>query len=164
MKHPITSTRNGIPVYVDLVKSQAGAHIARQPYLLGLVKELLATITATEAEISIEHDMGRAVGYSYVVETTDKDNIVYAQRLHDDAYTRFVKNGTPLSTNYLSIVLRRDADGDYELDDAWVGRLNPPRPGSANETANSKVYWTKHAFVLDGQPIQLRTLTKVCPY
>ena len=164
MKHPITSTRNGTPVYVDLVKSQAAVHIARQPYLLGLVKELVGKVTATGQEMRIERDMGRAVGYSYVVETTEKDTIVYAQRLHDDSYTRFVKNGTPLSTNYLSIILRRDADGGYELEDAWVGRLNPPRPGSVNEVPGSKDYWTTHAFVLDGQPIQLRTITKVCPY
>jgi len=164
MKHPITQTSNGIPVYVDLVKSQAAANIARQPYLLGLVKELLHQTTVKGPKLSFDQDMGRPVGNAYVVETSDKDTIVYAQRLHDDIFTRFVKNGTPGTTQHLSVILQRDDDGSYELQDTWIGPLNPPRPGSSDETNDSKTYWQTHAFVLDGAPIQLRTLTKVCPY
>lgn len=164
MKHTVALTRNGIPVYVDLVRSQAAIHIARQPRLLGLVKEALEKISARTREISIEQDMGRTIGYNFVVETTDKDTVLYAQCVRDTTYTRFVKNGKPKLTRFLTIVLRHDEDGNYELHDTWIGRLSPPRPGSTQETEGSKEYWANHAFVLDGQPLQLSTVTKVCPY
>lgn len=164
MKHPIGQTRNGIAVYVDLIRSQAATHIAAQPHLLGLAKEMLDKTVAKTAEIHIEHDMGRPIGYSKVVKTTDKDTIFYGRSPGDELYTRFTKNGAPSATKYLTATLLRDSDGDYELKDIWIGRLRPPRPGSANETSESKPYWSTHAFVLDSRPLQLQTITKVCPY
>ncbi|HSX32282.1 MAG TPA: hypothetical protein VLF43_03405 [Candidatus Saccharimonadales bacterium] len=164
MKHSIGHTRNGIPVYVELISSMAGRHIAQQPSLLGLIKEALRDTKASGAKLNVECDMGRPVGYNYVVETTEKDTIVYACLMHDDVYTRFVKNGKPLATQYLTMTLYRDTHGHYELKDAWVGRNTPPRPGTPNESAESKPYWENHAFVLDNQAVQTRTVTKVCPY
>jgi hypothetical protein len=164
MKHSIAQTRNGMAVHVDLLQSPAAAHIAQQPYLLGLVKELVQQTTARGPEMRIDRDMGRPIGYSSLVETSDKDTILYAQLLRDSAFTRFVKNGEPLATQYLSIVLRRDEDGNYELHDTWLGRLTPPSPGSDNETDTSKTYWASHAFVFGNHSVQPRTVTKVCPY
>jgi hypothetical protein len=99
-----------------------------------------------------------------VVETTDKDTVLYARLLRDSVYTRFVKSGKPAQTSYLTIVLELDDNNEYELVDTWIGRINPPRPGSAHETAQSKPYWANHAFVFDNQPIQTSTATKECPY
>jgi hypothetical protein len=164
MKHPVGTTANNIPVYVDLTRSQAAVHIARHPHLLGLVKEVVERLTATGPMVSAEYDMGREIGYNFVVETTDKDTILYACLLHDDIYTRFVKNGKPTRTSYLTIVLQREGDDGYLLRDTWIGRTNPPRPGSPNETAKSKPYWANHAYVFDNQPIQSRTITRECPY
>lgn len=164
MKHPVGRTRNGIPVYVDLIRSQAAAHISQRPSLLGLVEKALSEITANDSEIRIEYDMGRAIGYNFVVKTTTEDSIMYAQVLRDNTYTRFIKNGKPLPTQYLTILLQRDDDNAYELHDTWIGRIRPPRPGSDNETTASKSYWANHAFVLDNQSLQARTVTKVCPY
>lgn len=164
MKHLIGTTRNDIPVHVDLIRSQAAAHIARQPYLLGLVREALGKVTAHGATANLEHDMGRAIGYDFVVQTTDADSIYYAQLVRDTLYTRFTKNGKPAPTQYLTMVLRRAKDNTYDLYDTWIGRISPPRPGSANETDESRPYWANHAFVLDHQSLQLRTITKVCPY
>jgi hypothetical protein len=164
MKHPIARTSNGVPVYVDLVRSQAAAHIAHQPHLLELVKELLQRTTVDGSDLRLDEDMGRNIGYSFVVETTEKDTILYAQPIRDDTYARFVKNGIPKTTQHLTVILKKDEDDKYELLDTWIGRLAPPRPGSTDETARSKTYWSNHAYVFDGQPIQLRTVTKVCPY
>lgn len=163
MKHVICTTKNGVPVHVDLIYSQAAAHIAQNPHLLALVQEALQQINAEKVEYSIEHDMGRPIGYNYVVETTDSDTIIYAQLVRTNLYTRFVKNGKPKATSYLSMSLQRD-DDSYELQDIWIGRLSPPRPGSERETAESRPYWARHAFVLDTQPVQSRTITKECPY
>lgn len=164
MKHPIAQSRNNVAVYVDLVRSQAAINIAQNPNLLTLTKELIEQLTIAAPVIHLEKDMGRTVGNTSLVETTDKDAILYARRLHDEAYTRFVKNGTLKPSNYLSITLERDDDGSYQLQDLWIGRLNPPKPGSDHETAGSKPFWLTHAFVFEGQAIQTRSITRVCPY
>ncbi|HEX3568437.1 MAG TPA: hypothetical protein VHT70_02040 [Candidatus Saccharimonadales bacterium] len=164
MKHTIGQTRNGMQVQVDLIGSQAARHIAQQPRLLMLAKEVLEKIAAKGATVNVECDMGRPIGYSFLVATKDTDTILYARLLKDEIYTRFVKNGKPFSTPYLTVSLTQDKDNNYELSDIWIGRLTPPRPGSVNETTESRSYWLEHAFVLDNQPLQLRTVTKTCPY
>lgn len=164
MKHPIGYAQNGSFVYVDLIQSAAAVHIARQPQLLSLVQEMLRKTRLREAQIMLEYDMERTVGYDFVVGTTDTDTIFYAKPLRDDVYARYVKNGKPTPSQHLALVLQRDDQGDYELVDTWVGHISPPRPGSPNETAESKSYWSTHAFVPDSQLIQLRTHTKECPY
>lgn len=164
MKHLIGQTRNGVQIHAQLIGSQAAKHIAHQPQLLTLAKEMLAEVALHGQEISIEHDMKRSIGYSFTIETTEKDTIFYGRLLKEEVYTRFIKNGEPLSTSYLTVTLKKVSDNSYELSDIWVGRLTPPRPGSANETVESKPYWSNHALILDGQRIQLQTVTKTCPY
>jgi hypothetical protein len=164
MKHSIAKTRNDIKVHVDLINSPAAQQISRQPYVLGLLKELIERTTITGEELKFEQDMGRSVGHESIVETSDNDTIVYAQKLKDPMFTRFVKNGKPNPTQYITIVLRKDDDDAYELIDTWIGRLSPPRPGSRHESADSKTYWANHAYVLDGEPVQSKTITKECPY
>lgn len=164
MKHPVAQTRNGKEVYVNLIGSRAAAQIAQQPQLLALAKEMLEKTTAKGDEVTIEHDMERLVGYSFIVATKETDTILYARLRKEDIYTRFVKNGKPLSTHYVTATLVRDSSDRYELSDVRIGRLTPPRPGNASETAESRPYWANHAFVLDSQPLQLQTVTKTCPY
>lgn len=164
MKHPIGQTKNGVPVYVDLIRSQAAVDIAQQPHIITLVKEALQQMEVTELEVVTEHDMGRVIGYDFVIATTDKDPVVYARLTREDVYTRFVKNGQPQSTQYLTITLRRDENNEYELHRSWMGHRRPPRPGSDQETAKDRLYWAKHAFVLSNQALQLSTVTKTCPY
>jgi hypothetical protein len=151
-------------VYVDLIYSLAGLTIAQQPHLANLVEEVLQQTRVDTPDMYIEQDMERVIGYDYVVPTTDTDHIFYAKLLRDPVYTRFVKNGKPLATKYLSIVLHRDKDGAYELKDVWAGKQHPARPGSDNETSESHSYWAAHALVLEGRQVQARTLTRTCPY
>src|SRR5688572_11784888 len=164
MKHSIGQTGNGIEVYVDLIQSQAAKHIAQQPHLLSLVTEALPQAKLKDTSASIEHDMGRTIGYSPVVETKGTDGIFYAQLLRDNTYTRFIKSGKPLPTQHLSMLLQRDESGEYELRDVWLGHLNPALPGTDGETAESKPYWAAHAIILGNESLQLRTITKQCPY
>lgn len=125
---------------------------------------MLTSVTLHDSEVSMEHDMSRPIGYSLIIETSDKDIIFYGRLLKDDVYTRFVKNGKPLSTRYITVTLLRDSDNNYELSDVSIGRMRPPRPGSTDETAKSKAYWSNHAFILDDQPVQTQTVTRTCPY
>ena len=164
MQHPIGQTRNGAYVYVDLINSPAAKHIAVQPQLLTLAKEMLGQITVQGPAISVEYDMRRPIGYSFIVATTDDDTVLYGRFVKDEVYTRFVKKRIPLLTQYLTITLAQKSRGNYELSDIWIGSIRPPRPGSTNETAKSKPFWSSHAFVFNNQPMQLQTITTTCPY
>lgn len=165
MIHPICTTQDGIEVYVDLIASEAAHSIAKQPQLLGLLKEALVDRKLTGPEVHLERNMGRVVGYDFIVDTPSEDVVFYARVLKDSTYTRFVKGGRPLTTNYVAATLRRAPNSTaYELCDVRIGRLAPPRPGMPSETAQSKQYWATHAFVQDSQVLQPRTVTKTCPY
>lgn len=164
MKHPIAQTQNGIAVYVDLINSPAAAVVGREPRMVEMVRRIIEQTEATTPRVRIESNMGKNVGYNMVVETNESDTILYAQLLRQKTFTRFVKNGKPSSTQYVSVILHRDEDNNYELHELWLGRLRPSQPGSTTESVNSKPYWSTHAFVLDTQPIQHRSVTKVCPY
>lgn len=167
MIHFIGYAQNGVPVYVDLVASEAAKHVAYQPYLLTLAAEALQHIDLSQPAAGFEYDMGRIIGHDFVVETTEADTIFYVQLVRDSVYTRFTKNGKALPTKYLSMILERSPGLEgpqYNMRDIWVGRFIPPRPGSAEETAESGPYWKEHAFVFENQPIQSRTITKTCPY
>lgn len=164
MTHPVGVTRNGAQVYAYLTNSQLSKRVSRQPQLLTLAKEMLATMTLRAPTICVEYDMQRQIGYDFIIDTTDKDIIFYARILKDDVYTRFVKNGEPTPARHLSAKLLRDSNNNYELSDLWIGRLIPPRSGSADETAESKAFWSNHAFIFVDQPLQAQTITRTCPY
>jgi len=164
MLYPLGTTKNGIEVSVDLIHSQAAARVAQQPHLLSLVKEALQQITPRGPGVQIQHDMKRVIGYDFVIETTDKDTVFYARPLRDEVYSRFVKHGKPLSTQQLVICMNRRDNGEYELQDAWVGHISPPRPGSEDESPESRPYWANHAIIADNQTVQSSTITKTTPY
>jgi hypothetical protein len=165
MKHPIATTHNGKSVYVDLIYSLAAITISQQPQLATMVKEVLRQTRVDTPTMHIEQDMRRNIGYDYVVETSVTDHVFYAKLLRDTTYTRFVKNGKPKPTQFLSMILHCDADGDYELKEAWIGKQHPIRPTSAEDaTPESLAYWDTHAFALEGLQLQARSLTRTCPY
>lgn len=164
MIHPICTMKDGTEVYVDLIRSTAAQAIARQPQLVTLLKEALLSKKLLDPEFTLEYDVGRVIGQDLIVDALNEDAIFYAREIHNDAYTRFIKLSKPPATNYVSAVLRRAANGHYELCDVRIGRLALPRPGSANETPDSRAYWERHAFVYNGQALQPRTVTKLRPY
>ncbi len=164
MRHFIGKIKNGGTLYVDLIQSPAAVSISQQPYLLALLKEMATHAKITGTRPAVEIDMGRAIGNVTIVETNPNDTIVYARRLRSEIYGPYVKAAKPTSTQHLSARLKRDAHGDYELLDVWTGTLYPPLPGSQEAEPGSLSFWKSHAFILSRETIQVRTLTKVCPY
>lgn len=165
MIHLICTTKDGTEVYANLINSTVSNTIARHPQLISLLKEALVDSKLSDPEVRLERDMGRGIGYDFIVDAPSEDTVFYAQVLGDSVYTRFVKISKPVATNFVAAVMRRTADGKaYELCDARIGRLVPPRPGSVNEAPSSKPFWKNHAFVQGNQVLQLRTVTKTCPY
>lgn len=163
-KHLITESPNGYTVYVNLINSEAGHYISRQPYIINLIKEVVNDMSLKGTRLSIEHDMGRVIGNTDIVDTTDKDSIFYAQPVKKKVFSRYAKNRYPTPSNNISIIIQKDSEGDYEVVDTWIGPMSPPFPGDVQATAKSKPYWTTHALVQDAQLVQSRTITKDCPY
>lgn len=166
MLYTIGSTSDGTEVYVNLTNSAASSSIARQPQLVALIKEALKDQSYSDPEIRAEYDMGRGIGYDFVVPTKEDDTIFYAKIVHEQAYSRFVKNKKPLPTQYIAITLKRSIDEQtYELLSAKIGRLTPPLPDTLEgNTAQSRHYWTNHALIHESEALQVSTICKICPY
>jgi hypothetical protein len=163
MKEFVCKTRSGKSVYIDHEATKVGLHLTEAPQLLQLVKEVL-TIRDVEGEnVALEVDLGRIVGETSLIETTDDDEIVYARRLQRDKYTRFVKNKELMPTSWVTVILHKVDDG-YNLWSAWCGKLVPTSPGGEDEMPKSQGYWRNHALVYDADIIQADTVTEVCPW
>ncbi len=163
-KYVIAESPNGYEIYVNLIASSAGQYLSRQPYVLNLIKEVLGSVKLTTPQVAIEHDMGRIIGNTDIVETSEKDTIFYAQPSKRKVFSRFAKNRFPSPSQHLTIILGQDADGNYEIYDTWIGPCSPPFPGDEKANDKSKLYWQNHALVMDAQAVQSKTITKVCPY
>jgi len=163
-RHIVGVSRNGCELYVNLIQSSAGRYLSRQPHLISMIREVLATMKLADHDILVEQDMGRVIGNTNVVVTSEKDNVFYAQPAKKTISYRFVKNRSPSPSPMLTIILEQDSDDNYEIVDTWVGEFRPPFPGDERATGASGEYWKTHALVADAEVIQLSTVTKVCPY
>jgi len=163
-KHLLIALPNRRQVYVDLITSPAGHYLSRQPYVINLIKEVLAPMRLRQPEVTIEHDMGRVIGNTNIVETSEKDAIIYAQPHKKKTYARYAKNRSLSPSQILTIILEQDEAGNYELLDTWIGPYTPPFPGEDKATQTSKTYWESHALVMDNLMVQTKTITKDSPY
>jgi hypothetical protein len=163
-KYVILQTSGGYQIYVNLILSSAGKYLSRQPYVINLIKEVLAPIDLNKSDLSLEFDLGRVIGNTDIIETTEKDTIFYAQPIKKEVFSRYAKNRSPSPSQKLSIIMKADSEGNFELVDTWIGPYMPPFPGDSLETAKSKPYWLSHALVQDAQTVQTKTITKICPY
>lgn len=163
-KYLLAESNSGHEIYINLISSSAGQYLSRRPYVINLIKEVLIPMKLRGSRIAIERDMGRVIGNTDIIETSDKDTIYYAQPNKMKVYSRFAKNRYPQPSHVLTIIVEQDNDGNYEVRDTWIGPSSPPFPGDVNETDKSKDYWQTHALVQDAQTIQSKTITKDCPY
>jgi len=163
-KYVISQTKNEKAVYVDIEGSHAATHIADTPQLLELVQEVVISLSPDADNIYLDRDMGRPIGLSDLVETDENDKTLYAKRLNRDNYTRFVLNRDAESTHFVTVVLQKDTEGDYELWSAWIGRAVPQFPGDKLETPESRPFWQKHALVWGNQAIQPGTEKEDWPW
>lgn len=154
MTHILLATsRNNIPVYLNDEKTNVHVHIQENANLLELVKEVITqTALQVAPEIVFEHDMGKVVGATSLVETSSGDEIVFAKRKGRDKYSRFVKGRSLRETSWVVVVIREDA-GQYTLWTAWCGRLLPLEAYAENAYEPGG-FWAKHALVYDADIIQ----------
>lgn len=162
--HPVTTTKNGVEICVNLISSPAAPKISKQPHLLALAKEVLARTRLKGETVLIEEDLGRTVGTTEIVETTPGDTILYAKRPKSDSFTRFVKNRKMAETSTFSIELRQNSKNVYQVWDLRIGGYAPATPSEQNESKKSKTFWSNHAVVWENGVAQAHTITKECPW
>lgn len=163
-KYMIDESHADHDIYVNMISSSAGQYLSRHPYVIALIKELLAEKKLSGRRVVIEKDMGRDIGTTDVIATSDKDTIYYARALKSEIFSRFAKNRYPQVSTKLTVVLIKDEDGNYEVTNTWIGANHPAFPGDELATAESKTYWQNHALVQDAIAIQSKSITKACPY
>ncbi len=164
MMHTIGVTSNGITVNVDLVRSGAAQLIARRPHFLSLASEIVGKIELNDSSMTMTYNMGRPIGYDFVVEPATADIVFYAQPAKEEVYIPFTKKGTPASTNLLTMVLSHSETDGYYLDDMWTGPFRPGLPGTEAATEESIDYWKSHAYIFEDQHIKSSSITHDCPY
>ena len=145
-----------------------------------LLDQALAKINADGRNfIESEIDFGYEIGQASLVETSDQDIIVYAQRPKRAGLTRFAKGRTEEPCQRMTVVLKKGTQnqvpGDYYVIlTAYIGYMTPsepwnekdftarPNPDEAREKA--KAFWSNHALVFGSQPTIPDTETDVCPW
>ena len=163
MKELLCKSLNGQSVYLDIENTHVGLHIQETPELLQLVKEVITASNVSGDKTVIEKDMGRVVGISSLVETTDDDDIVYAKRIGRDTFMRFTRSQGLLPTKFVSVILMK-SEGGYILWSAWCGKLPPTVPEGENEMPQSRIFWQTHALAYDERIIQPKTITSENPW
>jgi hypothetical protein len=160
-------SKNGKHVYYDSINSHASTHFADTPQLRELVIEVLQTRILSNVNLEFDIDTGKVIGTCDVVETDNSDEIVYAFRKNrsEQGYVPFTKSRYAQPDSYLSVSLIANLDGTYQLSSAWIGKLNhPPFPQQPDAIAESKSYWSKHAFVWGSQQIEPNSEINNCPW
>lgn len=158
---------NGKRIVFDPMHSHTATHFSDNPTLPTLAKELLSGMSLEDNLIAKDIDIGRPIGNSDVVETDDKDDIIYAMRKNreDQGYVPFTKSQSPQRSSFISIYLVKKDTETYELASTWIGRYeSPPFPQMENATHQSVPYWSKHAFAWGSQEIIPDSVLVTCPW
>lgn len=149
---------NGTTVLLDYANTNVEYHLLETPHLLDLVSEVVPLITLSdEAQQVIEYDMGRVVGTTNLVETTDADEIVYAKRIGRESYSRFAKSRQSEPCQSIVLVFRQH-QGYVYLWTAMCGRLLPDEAYVFGSDFNRT-----HAMAYDEALVQLDTITTIDP-
>lgn len=161
----IANSKNDKVVWFEPTDSHAATHMADTPNLRELAAEVISETVLDSDYHQLHRDLGRIVGTCDLVDNLPGDEIVYAKRLNREEYTVFNKTRPPQPSSLVTIAAKRQDDDTYELVSAWIGPSDSPSfPGTANETADSKAFWSAHSLAWGRQAIQPGTETMVCPW
>lgn len=129
------------------------SHVHYNQSLETYLSQALSRIEPVGKDFIIESiDFGEIIGGSNCVETTDKDEIVFAQRPKRQGLTRFVKHREKEPTSELTIILKKVIDG-YEVVTAFMGPRAEPEPWDKNATEDSIQFWGNHALVWGSEEV-----------
>lgn len=123
-----------------------------------ILTEALGNIDADGRDFIAESvDLGRTIGKTQCIETSENDEIIYAHRVGRFGPTRFVKNRDKVDTSTVTIILKKASEG-FILVTAFVGPKAEREPWDKNiidsaEKSRSESFWQNHALVWDGKNI-----------
>ena len=130
-----------------------------------LLKEAISRIAlGNEAFCKIRVDMGRIVGVSTCVATTDEDRICFARRLNRRGLTRFVRGRNAEACSSVILILKRIEPRGYLLITGFVGDNAEPEPWDEKATAQSVEFWSTHALIWGSEEVAPETETTVTPW
>jgi hypothetical protein len=158
---------NGFDIIYRPQHSHTAAHFKDAPGLREIVSECLSSQELDGEIVAKDINMGRTIGETNVVETTEADEIVYAIRAKrkDQGYVPFTKSQTSHPSSLLSVYLVRKNANSYELLSTWIGEYDSPNfPQMENATIDSMPFWRRHAFVWGSQEIIAGSERMDCPW
>lgn len=152
----------------EVVIDRPNSHVATtHQTVLSLLGEALSRIYSEGRQfIAEEVDLGRIVGETICVATSDTDEIVYAQRPNRFGLTKFVKNRRPEPCSCVMVCLKKaEENGYYILATAYVGHKAPAEPWDTRwADEKSFVFWNTHALVWGREEVITGTETVWCPW
>jgi len=146
--------------------SYSGTHLDQHKDVVPFLHEAIAKVDLSKHNsrtqgntICLAVDMERIVGKSTCVETTYKDEIVYATRQGRKTITRFVKNREAIDCSFITVVIAmRPRVESFKLVSAWIGHPAPKEPSdpsitSVKELVESEKFWNHHALIYGSQEL-----------
>lgn len=148
---------DGTPVF-----SKKGAdHLANHGDVASFLNEGFARLSMSDfngQNMVKDLDLGRVVGISTCVETTDMDEVVYARRMgRKFGCTRFVKGRKGVDCRSIVVILYLNDEGLVALMTAYVGKLAPAEPSTNSARTSVEKwqecceFWRSHALCWDGE-------------
>lgn len=152
----IGKLKNGKEVYDTKDSRWQSAHKIVTPELL---QEALGKIEIDDGQdLFVDSiDMGRVIGKTYCVQTTELDQVFKARRNGRVGETPTVINKAPADCSKLAIVLNKNDNKSYILATTYIGEITPMEPwdqallelGDQQKIQESKEFWSNHALVYD---------------
>lgn len=117
-----------------------------------LVQKALELVDFTQVDergfISQTVEFPENIGYQECVPTTDKDNIIYAQRSGRKNVSRFALDREPEQCNSIFIVLRNiKGTRKWQIITAYVGTKSGLEPLDKRAKETDEEFWRNHALV-----------------
>lgn len=152
----------------ELVVDRKDSHVASHESVMPLLAETFSQISSEGRETFCDEvDFGRNIGETICVHTNSSDdqNIVFAQRPNRLGLTRFVKDRTVEPTSKVTACFKRTSGGGYLLMTAFVGGRAPAEPWDTKfADASSREFWSTHALIWGEEKTILGTETNQCPW
>lgn len=144
---------DGFDVKVDL------NHMAQHKSVLPLLEEIIPNMTMGDQKlIKTSVDMGRVVGVTDCVETTQYDEIRFATRKGRPGKTRFAVGRKRPECSHVTVIIKRIGDS-FKLLTGFIGMAAEKEPFDPSIRTNedymkAKHFWDRHALVWGSQEVE----------
>ncbi len=147
-----------------------GTHLPNE--MREILPEILAKIDSSEYDLDADLrfeacvDMGRTIGTTKLVPTSNTDEIVFAQLPHSEGLSRFVKNhGTePKPTTMVTLIFKVNYGPGYAIVTGGIGHGAQREPWQEDSRPTARHFWAEHAYIWGTLKVIPETETTICPW